>query len=59
MIVAAAYLRSSKDRSDISLSAQLRELTKLASEMRGPERDLGRGDPPILTLKSVAPTSAA
>jgi DNA recombination protein RmuC len=33
----------------------VRELTKLASEMRAPER----GDPPILTLKSVAPTSAA
>jgi DNA recombination protein RmuC len=33
----------------------VRELTKLASEMRGPERI----DAPILTLKSVAPTSAA
>jgi DNA recombination protein RmuC len=37
----------------------VRELTKLASEMRGPERDAGRGDAPILTRKSVAPTSAA
>jgi len=33
----------------------VRELTKLASEMRGPER----GDAPILTLKAAAPTSAA
>ena len=32
----------------------VRELTKLASEMRG-ERD----DAPILTLKAAAPTSAA
>src|SRR3984957_19489001 len=37
----------------------VRELTKLASEMRGPERGPERGDAPILTLKSVAPTSAA
>ena len=41
----------------------VRELTKLASEMRSPERDpertTARGDAPILTLKSVAPTSAA
>ena len=37
----------------------VRELTKLASEMRSPDRDLARVDPPILTLKSVAPTSAA
>ncbi|HXQ13482.1 MAG TPA: DNA recombination protein RmuC [Caulobacteraceae bacterium] len=33
----------------------VRELTKLASEMRNPERV----DAPILTLKSAAPTSAA
>ncbi len=41
----------------------VRELTKLASEMRNPERDperdIGRGDTTILTLKSAAPTSAA
>jgi DNA recombination protein RmuC len=41
----------------------VRELTKLASEMRGPkelgERGPQRDDLPILTLKSVAPTSAA
>jgi DNA recombination protein RmuC len=37
----------------------VRELTKLASEMRKPDRELGRDDIPILTLKSAAPTSAA
>jgi DNA recombination protein RmuC len=41
----------------------VRELTKLAAEMRGdeaePERDLGRGDAPVLTLGRRAPTSAA
>jgi len=37
----------------------VRELTKLASEMRGPERVSERGDAPILTLKAAAPTSAA
>jgi DNA recombination protein RmuC len=37
----------------------VRELTKLAAEMRGPELRDGRDDAPILTLKSAAPTSAA
>jgi DNA recombination protein RmuC len=41
----------------------VRELTKLAAEMRGdeaePERDLGRGEAPVLTLGRRAPTSAA
>jgi DNA recombination protein RmuC len=40
----------------VQVETGVRELTKLASEMRGPER---RDDAPILTLKSVAPTSAA
>jgi DNA recombination protein RmuC len=45
------------------IESGVRELTKLASEMRNPERgserDLGRDDTSILTLKSAAPTSAA
>jgi DNA recombination protein RmuC len=41
------------------IESGVRELTKLASEMRNPERGPERGDPPILTLKSAAPTSAA
>ena len=32
LMQAALYLRSSKDRSDVSIDAQRRELTKLAAE---------------------------
>ena len=45
------------------IESGVRELTKLASEMRSPERaaerSLEHDDLPILTLKSAAPTSAA
>src|SRR5580700_3192432 len=49
-----------RDIAELSpIETGVRELTKLASEMRGSEREPERVDAPILTLKAAAPTSAA
>jgi DNA recombination protein RmuC len=49
-----------RDIAELSpIETGVRELTKLASEMRGSEREPDRVDAPILTLKAAAPTSAA
>jgi DNA recombination protein RmuC len=41
------------------VETNVRELSKLSAEMRGPETEPERGEAPILTLERRAPTSAA
>jgi DNA recombination protein RmuC len=41
------------------IESGVRELSKLAAEMRGDDGEPGRGEAPVLTLESRAPTSAA
>ena len=47
---AALYLRSSKDRSDVSIDVQRRQLTELAAARRLVKLGLGEIDSPWFTI---------